>query len=214
MKLLLLICIVVLILISVFLLSKVTIHIEYHHTQEKNKAIIKVQLWRGLIRYSKVVQLSDEKYQPSSYRESTYRQDNQSNQRESSADESLSMDGVQAAFQNLKEMLSQLRSYQETVKKFTSKIQMTDLQMEIHYGTGEASTTAVATGALWGLTGGAIGIISQYFSLMMPPKIDIIPYFSVKKPFETKIECIARVRMAKTIVAGWKLARLMLRNRK
>ncbi|OCA81845.1 MULTISPECIES: DUF2953 domain-containing protein [unclassified Bacillus (in: firmicutes)] len=212
MKLLLLICIVVLILISVFLLSKVTIHIEYHHTQEKNKAIIKVQLWRGLIHYSKVVQLSDEKYQPSSYRESTYRQQNQSNQSESSADESLSMDGVQAAFQNLKEMLSQLRSYQETVKKFTSKIQMTDLQMEIHYGTGEASTTAVATGALWGLTGGAIGIISQYFSLMIPPKIDIIPYFSVKKPFETKIECIARVRMAKTIVAGWKLARLMLRE--
>jgi hypothetical protein len=109
-------------------------------------------------------------------------------------------------------MLSQWRNYQTTVRKFTSKIQITDLQMEIHYGTGEAPSTALATGALWSLTGGIIGIISQYFSLMTHPKVNIIPSFSVKNPLETKIECIARLRMAKTILTGWKLARLLLRK--
>ncbi len=212
MKLLLLICIVVLILISILLLSKITIHIEYYHTRENNQANIKIRLWRGLIHYSKEVQMPNEKYQPDSYRESTYQQHNESNNRESSADGSLSMEDVQAAFQNLKDMLSQLRSYQAPIKKFTSKIQMTDLQMEIHYGTGEASTTALAAGALWGLTGGVIAMISQYISLMIQPKIDIIPYFTIKQPFETKIECIARVRLAKTILAGWKLTRLLLKK--
>lgn len=200
---------VVLILTSIFLLSKVTIHIEYYHGQDKDRAIIKIKLWRGLISYSKEVRLPDEKYPPSSYQESTYRQHKQTSLTNS---ESLSMEDVQAAFQHLKDMLSQLKGYQLAAKKITSKIQITDLQMEIHYGTGEASTTALATGALWSLSGGVIGIISDYFLLMVHPKIDIIPHFSVKKPFETKIECIARLRMAKTIQAGWKLARLLLRK--
>jgi hypothetical protein len=209
MKLLLLIGLVVLILISIFLLSKVTIHINYYHDQQKDRAIIKIRLWRGLISYSKEIQLPDEKYQPSSYQESTYRQHKQTSFNNS---ESLSMEDVQAAFHHLKDMLSQLKGYQLATKKITSKIEITDLQMDIHYGTGEASTTALATGALWSLSGGIIGIISEYFLLMVHPKIDIIPYFSVKKPFETKIECIARLRMAKTIHAGWKLARLLLRK--
>ncbi len=209
MKLLLLIGLVVLILISIFLLSKVTIHINYYHNQEKDRAIIKIRLWKGLISYSKEIQLPDEKYEPSSYQESTYRQHKQTSFTNS---ESLSMEDVQAAFQHLKDMLSQLKGYQLATKRITSKIQITDLQMDIHYGTGEASTTALATGALWSLSGGMIAIISEYFLLMVHPKIDIIPHFSVKKPFETKIECIAQLRMAKTIHAGWKLARLLLRK--
>lgn len=212
MKLLLLIGLVVLILISIFLLSKVTIHIEYYHGQERDRAIINIRLWGGFISYSKEVQLPDEKYQPSSYQESTYRQTNQSPHRTSTKTEPISMENIQGAFQQLKDILAQLRNYQSATKKFTSKIEISDLQMEIHYGTGEASTTALATGVLWGLSGGIIGIISQYFLLTVHPKIEIIPHFSVKKPFETKIECIARLRMAKTIHTGWKLARLLLRK--
>ena len=203
MKLLLLIVIVLLILISIFLLSKVTIHIEYAYCQDFEKFNIHIHLWKGLIKFNKEIQLPDENYQPSSYRESMYRHQNQS----TSSSTEISMDDVQAAFQNVKEILSQMKSYQSAIKKLTSKIQITDLQVEIHYGSGEASSTALAAGVLWGLVGGILGIISQYFALLVRPKIDVIPYFSFRKPFETKIECIARLRMAKTILAGLKLAR-------
>ena len=207
MKLLLLIGIVVLILISIFLLSKVTIHIEYYYCQGTEKISIRIQLWKGLIKFHKEIQLPDEKYQPSSFRESTYHHQNQSVEHPSSTD--ISMEDIQVAFHNLKDMLSQRRRYQSAIKKVTSKIQITNLQAEIHYGSGEASSTAMAIGALWGLTGGLIGIISRYFILSVPPKIDIIPHFSFRKPFETKIECIARLQMAKTILAGLKLARFL-----
>ena len=198
-SLLLYISIAVLILISIFLLSKATISIEYYHNQDKHEASIKVVMWKGLIKFSKEVQLPDDMDKPPSY-------DNES-EHEKSPEESVSMDDVQAAFQNFKDMLSQIRSYHFAVKKVTSKIKITDLQIKMHYGTGEASSTAFATGTLWSVTGGLIGIISHYFLLMMQPKIDIIPYFSVRKPLETKIECIANLRIAKTMLAGLKMAR-------
>ena len=200
MKLLLLILIVVLILISIFLLSKATISIDYYHNQNKREARIKIVMWKGLIKFSKEVQLPDDMDMQSF-------NNGESELKKSAEPESVSMDDVQAAFLNFKDMLSQIRSYHFAVKKVTSKVKITDLQIKIHYGTGEASTTAFATGTLWSVTGGLIGIISQYFLLMMQPKIDIIPYFSVKKPLETKIECIANLRIAKTIFAGLKMAR-------
>ena len=208
MKLLLLILIVVLILISIFLLSKVTIYMNYYNCQDSEKVSIRIVMWKGLIKFQKEIQLPDEQYQPASYRESTYhRNQRQSTQRTASKD--ISMDDVQAAYQNVHEMLSQMKKYKSAIKNFTSKIKITNLQSEIHYGTGEASSTALATGALWSMAGGIIGIISHYFILLAPPKIDIIPYFSFRKSFETKIECIARLQMAKTILAGLKLARLL-----
>ena len=213
MKLFILISLVMLILISIFLLSKVSIQINYHHSHLGDMMLIKLRVWKGLIHFSKEVQLSDEKYQPYSYRESFYQPLNQSSYHEFSKKiEPLSMDDVQAAFQHLKEMLTQWKGYQSSIKRITSKIQITNLQVEVHYGTGEAPSTALATGALWSLSGGVIGIISQYFLLLTQPKIDIIPNFSVKIPLDTKIECIARLRIAKTILAGWKLARLLLKK--
>ena len=199
-SLLLYISIAVLILISIFLLSKATISIDYYHNQDKHEASIKIVMWKGLIKFSKEVQLPDDMDKHPSY-------DSESEQKRLSEPESLSMDDIQAAFQNFKDMLSQIRSYHNAVKKVTSKIKITDLQIKMHYGTGEASSTAFATGTLWSVTGGLVGIISHYFLLMMQPKIDIIPYFSVRKPLETKIECIANLRIAKTILAGLKMAR-------
>ena len=210
MKLLLVILMVVLILISIFLISNVTIYITYYHYQDLSKVSMRIAMWKGLITFHKEMLLPDEKYQPASFRENTYHR-NPSPATERSASTDISMDDVQVAYQHVKEMLSEMRRYQPTIRNFTSKIKITNLQAEMHYGTGEASSTALATGALWSLTGGIIGMISRYFILLAPPKIDIIPYFSFRKSFETKIECIARLQMAKTILAGLKLARLLRR---
>lgn len=189
------ICVLFLLLV-IFILSTVTLSFDYERTIRKNELEIKVRMWRGLLHYRKNIKLGD----PMASEKKAESEGEQ---------DGLPLDEMDGSFHALAKLLNDLKEYKAATKEVTTDIRLTRLEISLSYGTGNAPTTAMATGILWGIVGTGISIIGRYFQLGVVPKTEVVPYFMMKKPLELYFGCIGKIRMANAMKAIWKLARFM-----
>ncbi len=101
-------------------------------------------------------------------------------------------------------LLQHLSRIQDIVSNFLKKVQIRKFEWSSHFGTGEAASTGVLSGTVWALKGNAIGLISNFFSLMEQPKISVTPHFQ-EKVIKTECQCMFRFRLGHAIFAGIRL---------
>ncbi len=91
-----------------------------------------------------------------------------------------------------------IKLYKTTVRLTKKYVKVKNTNVEINFGTGEAATTAVSTGALWAIVCGAVSALS-HITKMDKPEIKINPVFNTAL-FDARAGCILYSRLVYIII--------------
>ncbi|MBP1968902.1 hypothetical protein J2Z83_000996 [Virgibacillus natechei] len=87
------------------------------------------------------------------------------------------------------------------------------LKWQTSGGTGDASTTGIATGGVWGIKGVVIGVIAEKSNMKCKPIIQVKPHFQYKH-FLSTFDCMISIRLGKAMYALLKMTRVLARKEK
>ncbi len=95
-------------------------------------------------------------------------------------------------------------------------LKINELNVVVRAGTDDAAKTAVYSGALWGVAGNLLGLISRFVTIERQ-NIDIVPAFN-ETVFTAEGDCIIRTSLANIIgaaaIAAWAYLKFKLKNRR
>lgn len=99
------------------------------------------------------------------------------------------------------------------LRKALARIRITDWRWDSAVGAGDAMWTALAAGSYWALKGMLLGYVSKRMQLECEPAMSVEPDFEQAR-YDTRLECIARMRIGYAILAALHLAiRFRIRRR-
>jgi len=96
--------------------------------------------------------------------------------------------------------LKKMREHFPLYKKFAPKVRIKKFSWETSIGTGDASTSGIASGGLWSVKGIICGQITNFFNVETKPELSITPDFH-KAIFDSRMHCIGKVRVGQAIRA-------------
>ncbi len=100
-----------------------------------------------------------------------------------------------------RQIVKQVKDFYKIIKRFLTHVHIDTFLWKTKIGTGDAMQTGVLTGAIWGIKGSIIGIISHYMRLTEKPMLAVIPDYQ-HSSYETSFECILRFRIGYLIGTG------------
>jgi Protein of unknown function (DUF2953) len=113
-----------------------------------------------------------------------------------------------------KKIKYQYESFQKTLKhvqnlylifaQFLKKINISQLEWHSAIGLGEASSSAVAAGTVWGIKGVVLQLINTFFRLKGNPTISVVPVFQGMHS-ETRLSCMVSFKIGHAIVVMLKI---------
>ena len=177
MKILFLIIALLSIVVVLLLFSEITVDIEY-----KDKKLT-VLIKNGFLRirlYPKTDKNTEKE-----------KKDKNENSEKSYAERTI--DGIKEKYEEYKKIIHLF------LKSMRYRIKVKKLEMGLEYGTGNAATTGILYGVIWGLISGAYNTLSLFFN-MEYPKVEIVPDFQ-KSKFDFTFSGILRVRLVHIINA-------------
>ncbi|WP_230199780.1 DUF2953 domain-containing protein [Bacillus andreraoultii] len=192
--------VLILFLFVVAIFTRIKIDTTYKFQPHEQRATIFIKAFFGLFRYR--IEIPSEKLkakneiQSSKHDEGTGQHDDE---------EDLS------SFEPIKQVLHHIHELYDILKEFFKKVRIVEFEWKSAIGTGNAASAAIIAGAGWAFKGNVIGIISNYFSLKVYPKLEITPVFN-RATSETYLRCMIQVKVGHAILAGIKLLRFWKKN--
>lgn len=116
----------------------------------------------------------------------------------------IDKDKVVSALEKYKQLLRLTRDLKGWARDTLSKVNLMEWRWSTSIGTGDAMWTAMATGAVWSVKTGIIGVLSQMVQLKNGPIMEVKPNFN-QPAFTTEWSCIAQIRFGYAILAGLQL---------
>lgn len=113
----------------------------------------------------------------------------------------------------IEELIQVLQSFRSVVNLLLSKINIHCLHWTTHVGTGDAATTGMAAGALWGVKGGITGFVTEKGRLYGKPDVRIIPHYD-QCCLHSQIDCIVSIRVGQAIHAFLTLVKSLTNKKK
>jgi hypothetical protein len=89
----------------------------------------------------------------------------------------------------------------EMRKRLFRKIVFEKLELKIRFGDGNAATTGVEAGIIWGAVGGLVALLNNIFIVEKPIDVAVLPEFN-QKLLDLYIDGIIRTRLAHIIIAA------------
>ncbi|MCA1056903.1 DUF2953 domain-containing protein [Rossellomorea aquimaris] len=105
-----------------------------------------------------------------------------------------------------KEIITHVQAMHRIIRHFLKKVKIDKIFWKTLFGTGDAASTGTMTGAIWGLKGSIIGLISRYMRLQSMPAVEVVPSFQ-KAVIQTHFSCIIQFRIGNAILVGLKILR-------
>ena len=175
----------------ILLFSKVNFSLNLEKKQgEKPVAYFELSFFRGLIRIKKILKTKNNKKKPN-------KKDHLLKDRESLKDEDSSfLKKVKDAYQIF---CAFKHAYKKNSHKLRKAIYAKKINLHINYGSGNAASTGIITGAIWAGIYNVISFISSVITIAQP-KINLVPNYT-EKQCSTKCECIITSRLANLIGA-------------
>ena len=100
---------------------------------------------------------------------------------------------------NLKDKFHHIKHVLEVaLEQISDKLKVEGLTILIRFGDGNAATTAIETGVLWGILGGLNAILNNYLVIENSPDIQVIPDFN-NKFIEVYADSIIKTRIVHII---------------
>lgn len=168
----------------IILLSR--IYIEFHYIYQSKQQVLRMKLSLYRVRlFKKEINLSDKE--------------------PTNSFDDLNVDNF---IDKIKELIQMLHSFHSAVILLLRKINIHCLHWTTHVGTGDAATTGMAAGALWGVKGGFIGFITEKGRLYVEPDIRVIPHYE-QRCLHSQIDCIVSIQIGQAIHAFLTLGKLL-----
>lgn len=101
----------------------------------------------------------------------------------------------------------------ETGRRFMSRVVCERLEWETFIGTGDAASTGIVTGIVWGVKYTLIGFAGSHIRWEKAPQIEVQPLFNSER-IETCLESIFRFRIGHAILAVICLLVRLFQNQK
>lgn len=118
------------------------------------------------------------------------------------------------SFQEIvREGLQLLRKVNPIINSMLQNTHVHKLKWQTSGGTGDASTTGIATGGVWAIKGVVIGIIAEKSNMKCKPIIQVNPHFQYKH-FLSTFDCMISLRLGKAMYALLKMTRVLARKEK
>jgi len=115
----------------------------------------------------------------------------QTNEKSEKSEAEKKVDGIKKKYKEYKKIINIF------LKTMRYRIKITKLEMGLEFGTGNAATTGMLYGVIWGLVTGAYNTLSLFFNIDFP-KTEIVPDFQ-KSRFDLTFSGIFKVRLVHII---------------
>lgn len=179
----------VIFLILILLLSRITITCNITYTQSEQSFSITVSLYRiRLYKKKEEITVEDEDVH-------TGRRD-------------INLDSFQGDLREAIHLLSKLNSIANYILKNTY---FHKLKWLTAGGTGDASSTGIATGGVWSIKGIFIGMIAEKSNLKCKPVIHVTPHFQ-QQHFLSTFDCMVSLKLGKAMYALLKVMQIFSRK--
>ncbi|MGD6961664.1 DUF2953 domain-containing protein [Fictibacillus phosphorivorans] len=107
-------------------------------------------------------------------------------------------------YQSFKKMLKHINHFYQILAAFLKKMRMKKVEWHSAIGLGEASSSAIAAGAVWGFKGIAIQVLNTFFKLEESPNVSVVPVFQGMHS-ETRFSCMISFKIGHAIVVMLKI---------
>lgn len=192
-------------LLILFILTKITIFVNYYHHNDNDDLKVEFRIWFGIIRYKinvPLIKIDDNS--PSVVVKSHSHLGEKADENPQQTVNQFTHKDLVSRFENSKEMLKKVVNLNVIVRKLLQRVTIKKFEWQTLIGLGDAAHTGMITGALWAIKGGIIGILSHYFRLKEMPVVAITPHFQAAV-IQSRVSCIFQFRIGYAILAGLKL---------
>ncbi|MEW9675518.1 DUF2953 domain-containing protein [Lentibacillus sp. L22] len=107
---------------------------------------------------------------------------------------------IQSAIRHFFESIRDMVTIAQT---FLDKVYFHQLKWHTRIGTGDASTTGMATGGVWATKGMVVGMLDQWSQLKCSPDFGVVPEFNRKYVY-SEFDCMVSIRIGQAIHAFFK----------
>lgn len=185
------IAIVLVLLLIILLLTKIQVDCTYRFEgKEQQRTTILIKALFGLIRYKIEIPSKNTKVEKG--------KEELTIQSESGKEEELSV------LKPVRWIMSHIHELYKLLTTYLKKVQIIHFEWKSAIGTGDAASSAIASGAAWAFKGNVIGVLSRYFSLKVYPNLQVTPVFN-QIVSQTFLRCMIQIRIGNAILAGLKL---------
>jgi len=203
MKWLFIALLVIFILISIIIFTKIKVILNYEHHNDDDHLTIQFRAMFGLIKYKielPIIKIDDNSptivvKQKKSLGEEDYSRKKDTKQ--------YSYEDLLNSLHDTKELILNIVSLNVILQKFLKKVSVKKFEWHTVVGIGDAASTGVLAGAFWAIKGGIIGLISHFLKLQTDPIITVTPQFQLAVS-QTKLSCIIQFRIGHAMLAGIK----------
>ncbi|QKI82015.1 DUF2953 domain-containing protein [Kroppenstedtia eburnea] len=206
---------VILIILILFPFTSVRIHLIYRRKAEKDHLEFRFRLFFGWIRFR--IQVPSLQLQGSGV---TVRSKEKGNmpgsepRRQKLRITWRKLRNLRHRFARLQQRILQLNeTLMEAGRRFMSRVVCERLEWETLIGTGDAASTGIVTGMIWGVKYTLIGFAGSHIRWEKAPRIEVQPLFNTER-IETCLESIFRFRIGHAILAVIRLLVRLLQNQK
>lgn len=190
--------------VMIFLLiyfTTVRIQIEYKRASENDYVHIEAGIWFGLIRLKFNIPLLQLQSLVNGVRGE---EEVASATPEAPAKKSkfkLTPKEVYRYIRRLYRLRNQVHNLNQIARQTLKKIRCEQFEWYTRVGVGDAASTGVLTGVIWGIKTTFVGLLSRYVTLRTTPRMNVVPAFQGQN-LDTRFSCILRLRIGNAIIAG------------
>ncbi|MCM3717945.1 DUF2953 domain-containing protein [Fictibacillus phosphorivorans] len=116
-------------------------------------------------------------------------------------------------YETFKEIFKHVHQLYLILAGFLKKIKISQFEWHSAIGLGEASSSAVAAGTVWGIKGVVLQLINTFFRLKGNPSISVAPVFQGMHS-ETRLSCMLSFKIGHAIVVMLKILKSWRHSRR
>lgn len=116
----------------------------------------------------------------------------------------ISFSQIKKQIHSFKQMLKHINHFYQILAAFLKKMRVKKVEWHSAIGLGEASSSAIAAGTVWGFKGIAIQVLNAFFKLEGSPNVTVVPVFQGMHS-ETRFSCMISFKIGHAIVVMLKI---------
>ncbi len=196
------ILVLLLLVLSLILLSKITFVVKAKKENKDETILIDVRLLFGLITFHyRIPAMGLNKLQKGLWVEND-RSDNFFKTHTAAGEQEIDKEQVHRWADQFREMIQATKGLKKWMNTTLRRISLLSLEWSTNVALRDAAHTATLTGALWALKTSLVGILSYHLSLRQRPKLFVVPVFGSPPLFSTELNCTAEIRLVSAMYAG------------
>lgn len=125
----------------------------------------------------------------------------------------ISFNQIKNQYHSFQKTLKHVQNLYRILAYFLKKIKVSQMEWHSAIGLGEASSSAIAAGTVWGIKGIVLQLINTFFRLKGTPSISVVPVFQGMHS-ETRLSCMVSFKIGHAIVVMLKILKSWRNSRR